>query len=90
MVLMGGLAMSESVASALAKTIGRSGAQDLVEQAARRSVKDDRPFRDVLLELPEVSDALGPKGVDAALDPAGYLGVTAELIDRALSAHHAG
>jgi len=26
---------------------------------------------------------------DAALDPAGYLGVTAELIDRALAAHRA-
>jgi hypothetical protein len=43
-----------------------------------------------LLEIPEVSGALGPEGLDAALDPAAYLGVTAELIDRALAAHRGG
>jgi hypothetical protein len=52
-------------------------------------VDDDRAFRDVLLELPEVADGLGPQRLDAALDPAGYLGVTGELIDRALAAHRA-
>ncbi len=31
--------------------------------------------------------ALGPEQLDAALDPAGYLGVSAELIDRALAGH---
>ncbi len=89
MDMTGGLVMSESVAAALAPTFGRSDAQDLVEKAARRSVQGGRPFRDVLLEVPEVVDALGPDGLDAALDPAGYLGVTAQLIDRALAAHHA-
>jgi 3-carboxy-cis,cis-muconate cycloisomerase len=90
MDLTGGLVMSESVAAALAPTLGRSDAQDLVERAARRSVEDGRGFRDVLLELPEVVDGLGPERLDAALDPAGYLGVAGELIDRALEAHHGG
>jgi 3-carboxy-cis,cis-muconate cycloisomerase len=90
MDLTGGLVMSESVAAALAPSLGRSRAQELVEQAARRSIDEGRGFREVLLGLPEVADALGPDGVDAALDPAGYLGVTAELIDRALAAHRAG
>ncbi len=85
----GGLVMSESVAAALADGLGRSKAQALVEQAARRSVEEGRGFRDVLLELPEVSDALGPERLDAALDPAGYLGVSAELIDRALAEQRA-
>ena len=31
-----------------------------------------------------VADALGPVGVDRALDPARYLGVAEQLIDRAL------
>jgi 3-carboxy-cis,cis-muconate cycloisomerase len=88
MDLTGGLVMSESVAAALASSLGRSDAQELIEKAARRSVDEDRGFRDVLLELPEVSQGLGPAALDAALDPAGYLGVTAELIDRALEAHH--
>ncbi len=83
----GGLVMSESVAATLAGSLGRSDAQKLVEQAARRSVESGRDFRAVLLELPEVSDGLGADGLDAALDPAAYLGVTAELIDRALARH---
>ena len=90
MDLTGGLVMSESVAAALSRSLGRSEAQELVEKAARRSVDDRRAFRDVLLELPEVANGLGPERLDAALDPAGYLGVTAQLIDRALGAHRAG
>jgi hypothetical protein len=41
-------------------------------------------------ELPEVSDGLGPEGLDAALDPASYLGVDGGLIDRARAVHRAG
>jgi 3-carboxy-cis,cis-muconate cycloisomerase len=90
MDLTGGLVMSESVAAALAPSLGGAGAQQLVEQAARRAVESQRGFREVLLELPEVGEALGPEGLDAALDPAGYLGVAGELIDRALAAHRGG
>ena len=90
MDLTGGLVMSESVAAALAPSLGRSEARELVEKAARRSVGDRRGFRDVLLELPEVADGLGADGLDEALNPAGYLGVSAELIDRALAGHRGG
>jgi 3-carboxy-cis,cis-muconate cycloisomerase len=90
MDLTGGLVMSESVAAALAPGLGRADAQELVERAARRSVESGQGFREVLLELPEVSDDLGADGLDAALDPTGYLGVAGELIDRALAAHRAG
>jgi 3-carboxy-cis,cis-muconate cycloisomerase len=90
MDLTGGLVMSESVAAALAPAVGHADAQRLVERAARQSVDSGRPFRAVLLESPEVVNGLGEDSLDAALDPAGYLGVTAELIDRALEAHGAG
>ena len=89
MDVTGALVMSESVAAALAPALGRADAQDLVEKAARRSLESGRTFRDVLLELPPVADALGPDRLDAALDPALYLGVTTDLIDRALAAHRA-
>jgi 3-carboxy-cis,cis-muconate cycloisomerase len=84
-----GLVMSESVAAALAPAVGRADAQKLVERAGRESVEQDRSLREILLELPPVVDVLGEDGLDAALDPAGYLGVTAQLIDRALAAHRA-
>ncbi|MBV9605407.1 MAG: 3-carboxy-cis,cis-muconate cycloisomerase [Solirubrobacterales bacterium] len=90
MNLTGGLVMSESVAAALAPSLGRSAAQDVVEKAARRSVDSGREFREVLRAIPEVSDGLGADGLDAALDPAGYLGVSTALIDRALAVHRGG
>jgi hypothetical protein len=40
--------------------------------------------------LPEVTASLTPYELDSALDPAAYLGVTTELIDRALAGHRAG
>jgi 3-carboxy-cis,cis-muconate cycloisomerase len=83
--ITGGLLMSEAVATALSASLGRATAQQLVERAARAGA----PFRDALLEQPEVIAALGTEGVDRALDPAGYLGATAQLIDRALSEHRA-
>jgi 3-carboxy-cis,cis-muconate cycloisomerase len=79
--ITGGLLMSESVVTALSVTLGRSAAQEVVERAARTG----RPFREALLDASEVADALGPEGVDRALDPGRYLGVTQQLIDRALA-----
>jgi 3-carboxy-cis,cis-muconate cycloisomerase len=82
----GELVMSESVAAALAESLGRPAAQELVARAAA-SVDGGRSFRKVLADLPEVEQALGAGGLDAALDPRGYLGVTDELIGRALAEH---
>src|SRR5215218_15436 len=83
----GGLPMAEAAVAALAGPLGRGRARELVDQAAGRSVATGRPLRDTLLEAPEVADHLGPAGVEAALDPARYLGSTQALIDRALAAH---
>ncbi|HEX4759879.1 MAG TPA: 3-carboxy-cis,cis-muconate cycloisomerase [Thermoleophilaceae bacterium] len=83
--ITGGLLMAESVVTALTPSLGRAAAQELVEGAAGSG----GPIREVLLELPEVKDALGEQGLDSALAPEGYLGVAGELIDRALAAHRA-
>jgi 3-carboxy-cis,cis-muconate cycloisomerase len=85
--LTGGLLMTESVVTALAPSIGHSKAQELVEAAARRSLDEGRPVRELLAELPEVSGSIGEDGLDAALAPESYLGVAGRLIDRALEAH---
>ena len=83
----GGLLMAESVTAALAEVVGRPRARELVERASRRAAAEGRPLRAVLLEAPEVAGRLGEAGVDAALDPAAYLGAAGELVDRALAAH---
>jgi len=83
----GELVMSESVAAALSESIGRPAAQELVANAAARSVQEGRSFRAALADVPEVESTLGADGLDAALDPRGYLGVADQLIERALAEH---
>jgi 3-carboxy-cis,cis-muconate cycloisomerase len=88
--LTDGLVMSESLAAALGETLGRARAQELVGEAAKRVLAGAGPsLADVAAATPEIADALGADGIAVALDPAGYLGATDELIDRALAAHHA-
>jgi adenylosuccinate lyase len=66
--------------------LGRSAAHDLVERAAGAS-SGAGGLRAALLAMPPVVEAIGASGVDAALDPANYLGASGVLIDRALAAH---
>lgn len=84
----GELVMSESVAVALSGKLGRPAAQDLVARAAAASTREGRSFREVLAGTPEVAAVLGHDGLQAALDPQRYLGVTDELISRALAEHN--
>ncbi len=88
--IAGSLLMSESVVVALGESIGRARAGELVEQAVRESAQRGRDLREVLIESPEVSAHLGPERLEQALDPELYLGVSTELIDRALAAHESG
>jgi 3-carboxy-cis,cis-muconate cycloisomerase len=87
MELTDGLVMSESVVAVLAESMPRPRAQELVEQAAQRAAAARRSLRDTLLELAEVAQAVQPRRLDQALAPESYLGVSSELIDRALAAH---
>jgi 3-carboxy-cis,cis-muconate cycloisomerase len=82
-----GLVMSESVAGALAESVGRARAQELVSEAAQRVGPRHSSLRTALLDLPEVTAAIDPERFDRALSPEHYLGVADQLIDRALRAH---
>ena len=77
----GQLLMSESVAVALSGSLGRPAAQKLVEKAAARAVGDRRSLREVLLELPEVADGLGPERLDRGTGP-GALPGRHQRVDR--------
>jgi 3-carboxy-cis,cis-muconate cycloisomerase len=71
--------MAESVASRLAPSLGRAEAHALVARLAERS------FREALLGDPSVREVLSVEDLDAALDPASWLGSADELIDRVLA-----
>ncbi len=81
-----GLLMAEHVATVLAGRVGRLAAHDLVEAAAGAAA-GGRSLREVLLDDPAVREHLTPDELDAALDPAAYLGSAGAFVDRALDAH---
>jgi 3-carboxy-cis,cis-muconate cycloisomerase len=90
-----GLPLAEHVTSLLAGVLGGEQAHDLVAQASERAMGAGLPLRDVLLGVPELADRLTaagvtPEQVEAALEPAGYLGAAGVFIDAALAAHGAG
>jgi 3-carboxy-cis,cis-muconate cycloisomerase len=80
----GGLVMAESVSMAIAGTIGREEAHQLVAGAARRAADAGRPLREELLDDDRVREHLSEAEIDAALDPAGYVGAAGAFVDRAL------
>ncbi|MBO0685590.1 MAG: 3-carboxy-cis,cis-muconate cycloisomerase, partial [Candidatus Dormibacteraeota bacterium] len=82
-----GLLMSEHVSTVLGDRIGRPRAQELVEAASARAAATGRNLREELLEDSDIAGALSPAEIDAALDPAGYLGSAEAFIDRALGAY---
>lgn len=84
--ITGGLLMAESVSTALAPELGRAEAHRLVAAACRRAAEGGRPLREVLAEEKTVSRLLPGAALDRLLDPAGYLGVAGELVDRVLAA----
>jgi 3-carboxy-cis,cis-muconate cycloisomerase len=85
--LSGGLILAERVTTILTPMLGRLATHDLVERAAQEANAGGRPFAQVLIDDPQIAAHLGPQEVAQLLDPAGYLGSTDALIDRALMDH---
>lgn len=83
----GGLLLAERVAMAIAGRLGRLEAHRVVAAACDRAVDGEGSFRHELLADSEVGAALSATEIDRLLDPAGYLGSSDALIDRALEAH---
>ena len=80
----GGMLLAENVTTVLSRGLGRLEAHDLVEAACRRALKRGRHLREELLQAERVREVLSEGEIDAALDPAGYLGSAGALVDRAL------
>ncbi len=79
----GGMLLAENVTTLAAGRLGRLKAHDLVQAACRRAL--DGYLREGLLEDAEIREVLSPEEIDAALDPAGYLGSAGEFVERALN-----
>lgn len=85
----GGLVMAERLALELARLTGRTAARDAVRRCSEDSIERHLEFSTVVRSDPEIRRHLSEEQVNAALDPATYLGSVAEFIARAIHAHRA-
>ena len=79
-----GLIMSEAVMMGLGAAMGRNKAHDVVYDICREVVKTGRPLVDLLEEDKEIRKHADRKTLAALTDPANYLGVAGEMVDRVL------
>ena len=84
-----GMLLAENVTTRLSASLGRLEAHDLVEAACRRALKNREDLRAELVRDERIREALSEEGIDAALDPAGYLGSAGAFVDRALELYRA-
>lgn len=80
-----GLVLAEAVSIALAQRIGRDAAHHLIEQSCRRAVQQGLHLREVLGADPQVSAELSASELDDLLDPANYLGLAQQWVERAVA-----
>ncbi|CAA9489638.1 MAG: 3-carboxy-cis,cis-muconate cycloisomerase [uncultured Rubrobacteraceae bacterium] len=85
----GGMLLAENVTTLATHKLGRLEAHDLVEAACRRALEEGRHLREELLQDERIREALSKEEIDAALDPAGYLGSAGTFVDRALKLYRA-
>jgi len=74
----------EAVMMGLGPMLGRNYAHDLVYDICREVVKTGRPLIDLLAENKEIAKHANRKTLEALVDPANYLGVAGEMVDRVL------
>jgi 3-carboxy-cis,cis-muconate cycloisomerase len=77
-----GLIVSEAVMMGLAPHLGRQQAHDLVYDICRKVVETGRPLVELLAENAEISRHLDRPALDKLVDPANYLGLSGEMVDR--------
>jgi 3-carboxy-cis,cis-muconate cycloisomerase len=80
-----GLIMSEAVMMGLGEKMGRNTAHDVVYDICRDVVKTGRPLIDLLEQNAEIRKHADRKKLEALVDPANYLGVAGEMVDRVLA-----
>ncbi|RKT06579.1 3-carboxy-cis,cis-muconate cycloisomerase [Streptomyces sp. 3211.6] len=85
LALTGALTASERIAAALAPALGKAEARRLVTTCSRRSADEGTALADLLAASARVTEVLDPAEIGALLDPAGYTGASAALVDRALA-----
>jgi 3-carboxy-cis,cis-muconate cycloisomerase len=80
-----GTIVSEAVMMGLGPYLGRQRAHDLVYDICREVAVTGTPLIDLLERHPEISRHLGRAELERLVDPAHYLGLAGEMVDRVLA-----
>jgi 3-carboxy-cis,cis-muconate cycloisomerase len=88
--LTGGLIVSEAVMMGLGPHLGRQRAHDLVYDICRKAIATGRPFLDLLAEDTEIAPHADRAALARLVDPANYLGLAGEMVDRVLALKERG
>ncbi len=80
-----GLTQSEAVMMGLGPYLGRQLAHDLVYDICRDVVAGKGTFLDLLANHPQISPHIGREALAGFLDPANYVGLSGEMVDRVLA-----
>ena len=80
-----GLTQSEAVMMGLGPYLGRQLAHDLVYDICREVVAGKGSFLDLLANHPQISPHIGREALAGFLDPANYVGLSGEMVDRVLA-----
>ena len=79
--------MAESVALALATSVGRAQAHQIVEAACHKAYAENRDLLTVLQTEPEVVGVLSEQRLAQLFDPLSYVGEAGRFVDRVLEAY---
>ena len=80
-----GLIVSEAVMMGLGPHLGRQRAHDLVYDICRQVIATGRTLLDLLAENQEIAKHLDRAALEKLFDPANYLGLAGEMVDRVLA-----
>ena len=83
--MTGGLIVAEAAMMALAPAMGRGAAHDVVYAACRRALDQGTPLLDELAADSAVTRHFDRPALARIVDPASYLGVAREMVDRVLA-----
>ena len=77
--------VSEAVMMELGPHLGRQRAHDLVYDVCRKVAATGEPLVELLAQNAEIAKHLTRAELDRMCDPAGYLGLAGEMVDRVLA-----
>jgi 3-carboxy-cis,cis-muconate cycloisomerase len=80
-----GAIVSEAVMMGLGPYLGRQRAHDLVYDICREAAAAGTPLIDLLARNPEINRHLSRVDLERMVDPANYLGLAGEMVDRVLA-----